>query len=102
VSASSLAVVDHQVSTDFANFLAMHAEIPDVDAHAQVQNDRTSVGDQVSCNFMKVIFVEFFELFYFYFYFLVKLFISMVNYLFMCFTRLFRNIVEIGKTNEKT
>jgi hypothetical protein len=54
VSASPLAVVDHEVSADFANFLVIHAKIRDVDAHAQVQNDRTSVGDQVSCNFMKL------------------------------------------------
>ena len=35
----SLAEVDHEVSTDFADFLVMHAEIRDTNVHDQLQHD---------------------------------------------------------------
>jgi hypothetical protein len=34
-----LAVVDHQISTVFVDFLAMHEEIHDEAVHHQLQND---------------------------------------------------------------
>jgi hypothetical protein len=34
-----LATIDHNVPTDFADFLAMHIEIRDADAHTRLQND---------------------------------------------------------------
>jgi hypothetical protein len=34
-----LAEVDHHVPTDFADFLAMHAEICDITVHVQLQRD---------------------------------------------------------------
>jgi hypothetical protein len=34
-----VAVIDHQLPTDFANFLSMDDEICDVDAYARLQND---------------------------------------------------------------
>ena len=34
-----LAEVDHELPADFADFLAMHAEIRDINVHEQLQND---------------------------------------------------------------
>jgi hypothetical protein len=34
-----ISIVDHNVPVDFVDFLAMHAEIRDVDAHIRLQND---------------------------------------------------------------
>jgi hypothetical protein len=35
----SLATIDHDVPMYFADFLAMHAEIRDANAHTRLQND---------------------------------------------------------------
>jgi hypothetical protein len=36
---SPLATVYHDVPTNFANFLSMHAEVRDADVHTKLQND---------------------------------------------------------------
>jgi hypothetical protein len=43
-------IVDHQVSTDFTDFLVMHAEIYDPDTHAQLQSNLASLeGQRIVC-----------------------------------------------------